>query len=63
MLPGCNVLNSAKPLSGIVYLHIALSGYENIIVRLFTSLKKMIKPKRPVRILESIHLECTFCNV
>ena len=44
MLPGCNVLNNAKPLSGIVYLHIAISGYENIIVRLFTSLKKMIKP-------------------
>ena len=38
--PGCNVLNNAKPFSGIVYWHIRLSGDANRIVRLLMAVKK-----------------------
>ena len=38
--PGCNVQNNAKPFSSMVYGHIDISRYTNIIVRLLMSWKK-----------------------
>ena len=43
MPPGCNVLNNAKPFSGMVYLHICLSGDANQTVSLLIALWKYNK--------------------